>query len=168
LPQAGHRPAPATGGECLEDWSVEGADLLGWVGWKSRGLDTVGPLEEFVWRTCLAPDARLGEPGAVKHLLRWYDETARDEMRRLLLGEIDRELALRLVRDAGPRPRRPRRRRSLLSGVRPRQGETIVVVEDEPLVRDVVCQVLRQEGYTVLEAASGAGLLLRCGEARGF
>jgi CheY-like chemotaxis protein len=43
-----------------------------------------------------------------------------------------------------------------------------VVVEDEPLVRDVVCQVLRQEGYTVLEAASGARLLLSCGEARGF
>jgi len=33
---------------------------------------------------------------------------------------------------------------------------TILVVEDEALVRDVVAQSLRQAGYAVLEAATGA------------
>jgi hypothetical protein len=89
--------------ECLADWDIEGADLLGWVGWRSRGLRTVGEVEEFAWQTCLAIDSRLGEPGGVKHLLRWYDWTARAEVRRELLAEVDRELALRLVRDAGTR-----------------------------------------------------------------
>jgi hypothetical protein len=32
----------------------------------------------------------------------WFDWTTRAEVRRELLGEIDRELALRLVRDVGP------------------------------------------------------------------
>jgi hypothetical protein len=88
--------------ECVGDWQVEAADFLGWCGWRGRGLQTVGEVEEFVWQTCLAIDARLGEPGAVKRLLCWFDETARAEMRAALLAEVDRELALRLVRDAGP------------------------------------------------------------------
>ena len=33
---------------------------------------------------------------------------------------------------------------------------TLLVVDDEPLVRDVVCAVLRQAGFTVLEAGGGA------------
>jgi DNA-binding response OmpR family regulator len=31
--------------------------------------------------------------------------------------------------------------------------ETVLVVEDEPGVRQLICEVLRQEGYTVLESS---------------
>ena len=34
-------------------------------------------------------------------------------------------------------------------------SETVLLVEDEPLVRDVVAQVLREQGYSVLEASNG-------------
>ena len=41
-------------------------------------------------------------------------------------------------------------------------NETVLVVDDELLVRDVVCQALRPEGFTVLEAGTGAGAEATC------
>jgi CheY-like chemotaxis protein len=38
--------------------------------------------------------------------------------------------------------------------------ETLLIVEDEDLLRNLVCDVLRQEGYTVLEARNGREALL--------
>jgi CheY-like chemotaxis protein len=32
----------------------------------------------------------------------------------------------------------------------------ILVVDDDPLNRDLICKVLRQEGYKVVEACDGA------------
>ena len=41
-------------------------------------------------------------------------------------------------------------------GVLPRGTETILMAEDEPAVRDVNCRVLRERGYTILEAPDGS------------
>lgn len=41
-------------------------------------------------------------------------------------------------------------------------NETILVVEDEDVVRNLVCHVLRMHGYNVLEAPHGGSALLKC------
>jgi two-component system cell cycle sensor histidine kinase/response regulator CckA len=38
-------------------------------------------------------------------------------------------------------------------------AETLLLVDDEPMVREVAAQILSQQGYTVLEAASAAEAL---------
>jgi len=42
--------------------------------------------------------------------------------------------------------------------------ETILLVEDDPSVRQVACRILRRKGYTVVEASNGAQALQRCAE----
>ena len=48
---------------------------------------------------------------------------------------------------------------SVDEGFRPNGSETILLVEDELLVRAVGAEVLRHQGYTVIEAANGAAAL---------
>ena len=86
--------------QCVADWPVEGACALGFCGWQGDGLETVGEVEEFFARTCFEIDARLGEPAGCRWFLNWFDETPRDEMRRLLLAEVNRALAQRSGADA--------------------------------------------------------------------
>ncbi len=43
-----------------------------------------------------------------------------------------------------------------------RGSETILLVEDEPLVRALACTILRKRGYDVLEAESASDALLQC------
>ena len=60
-------------------------------------VKTVAEVEEYFARICFEADQVLGEPAACRWFLNWFDETAREEMRRLLLPEIDRSLAQRFV-----------------------------------------------------------------------
>jgi hypothetical protein len=81
--------------ECCLDFECEGACLIGYCGWQGDELETVGEIEEYFAQICLQADQRLREPAAVRYLLNWFDDTPRDEMRRLLLDEVNRELATR-------------------------------------------------------------------------
>jgi hypothetical protein len=84
--------------QCVQDWAVEAACVIGYCGWQGDGLETVADVEEFFARVCFEADQALGEPAACRWFLNWFDETPRDEMRRLLLGEVTRTLAQRLGR----------------------------------------------------------------------
>jgi hypothetical protein len=81
--------------QCVQDWPVEAACALGYCGWQGEGLETVAEVEEFFARMCFEIDLRLGEPAGCRWFLNWFDETPRAEMRRELLGEVNRALALR-------------------------------------------------------------------------
>jgi hypothetical protein len=83
--------------QCVQDWPVEAACVLGFCGWQGEGLETVAQVEEFFARACFEADQRLGEPAACRWFLNWFDDTPRDEMRRLLLAEVNRTLAQRAV-----------------------------------------------------------------------
>jgi hypothetical protein len=82
--------------ECVRDWPVEAACVLGYCGWQGDGLETVAEVEEFFARACFEADQRLGEPAACRWFLNWFDDTPRDEARRLLLSEVTRVLAQRI------------------------------------------------------------------------
>ncbi len=43
--------------------------------------------------------------------------------------------------------------------VEPGGGETIIIAEDEPMVRSMCTRILRNQGYTVLEASNGEEVL---------
>jgi hypothetical protein len=72
----------------IHEEAVEGACALGYCGWHGDGLETVGEVEAYFVRTCLAADEALGEPCSCRRFLNWFDETPRAEMRRLLLPEV--------------------------------------------------------------------------------
>lgn len=80
-------------------WDVEAADPLAYCLWKGLFLESVADVEEVWARACEVCDALLGEPGAVKRFLNFWDETDRAVARQLLLGEVRREM---LRRVAGP------------------------------------------------------------------
>jgi hypothetical protein len=85
---------------CVMDWPVEAACAVAYCGWKGDCAETVGDVEEVFAKACYEADLLLGEPGACRHLLNWYDDTPRDEMRRELLEEVGHELAWREFKEA--------------------------------------------------------------------
>jgi hypothetical protein len=88
--------------QCVQDWPVEAACVLGFCGWQGERLETVAQVEEFFARACFEADQRLGEPATCRWFLNWYDETPREEMRRQLLVEVNRALAQRLPQNERP------------------------------------------------------------------
>lgn len=83
-------PTPA-----VSDWPVEAACAVAYAAWQGDGLQTVGAVEEFFARACFRADQNLGERGACRWFLHWYDEAPRGAMRRSLLEEIEWTLAER-------------------------------------------------------------------------
>src|SRR5436190_5636528 len=81
--------------QCVQDWPVEAACVLGYCGWQGEGLETVAEVEEYFARACFEADQRLGEPAACRWFLNWFDDTSRGEVRKLLLTEVNHELARR-------------------------------------------------------------------------
>jgi hypothetical protein len=81
--------------QCVQDWPVEAACGVGYCGWQGDGLATVAEVEEFFAQMCFVADQNLGEPAGCRWFLNWFDETPRGEMRRLLLPEVERALALK-------------------------------------------------------------------------
>ena len=81
--------------QCVRDWAVEGACVIGYCGWQGDGLETVSQVEEFFAQVCFEVDKTLGEPAACRWFLNWFDDAPRAEVRGLLLAEVNRSLAQR-------------------------------------------------------------------------
>lgn len=75
--------------QALSGRRVETACALGYCGWQGEGLATVGEVEDYFQRICDGADERMAERAVCRFFLNWYDDTPRDEMRRLLLGEVE-------------------------------------------------------------------------------
>jgi chemotaxis protein histidine kinase CheA len=69
----------------------------------------------------------------------------------LTVGEL-----FQLARGAGTATARPR-----AAGTKPRRGKTVLVVDDSPVVRDLIAEALRSHGLRVLEAGDGQEALAR-------
>jgi len=91
--------------ESVLDWPIEGACVLGYGAWQGDGLETVGEVESLFAEACFEADRRVGEPAAMRYFLSWYDDVPREEMRRQMLSEVNRELGRRFDFDAAA-PRR--------------------------------------------------------------
>lgn len=74
---------------CVRDWPVEAACALGFCGWQGDGLESVGQVEEFFAKVCFDTDQRLGEPGAVRRFLNWFDDTLRRQVIAELVPEVE-------------------------------------------------------------------------------
>lgn len=82
--------------QCVLDWPCESGCLIAYpFAFEEKEPRTVGETEEFFARICFKADQILGEPAAIRYLLNWYDDTPRDEMRKLLVKEISEELERR-------------------------------------------------------------------------
>jgi hypothetical protein len=64
-------------------------------GSKNPEAATVADCEEFFAKVCFQCDQILGEPAACRFFLNPHDELPRDEVRRGMLTELNREIALR-------------------------------------------------------------------------
>jgi hypothetical protein len=71
---------------------------IAYAGWKGDGLRTVDEIDEFFGRMCYEIDLAVGDPEGCRWFLNWVDDTPRDEMRRLLLAEVERSLNTRTAR----------------------------------------------------------------------
>lgn len=98
--------------DCVQDWPVVETCALAFCAAvehggfcppehaterKVEGYATVGQCEEGFAQLCFKANQRLGEPAACRWFLNWFDDTPRNEMRRELLAEVERELSQRAI-----------------------------------------------------------------------
>ena len=76
------------------NWECEGACLVGFTA-MDEGVN-VAVVEEAFSKWCFDVDQLLNEPAGCRWLLNWFDGSPRDEVRRLLLPEVNLELRRRL------------------------------------------------------------------------
>lgn len=83
--------------QACASWPVEACCAVSWPGWQGGAGPhlTVADLEWFFAKTCHEADRRLHEPAAIRWFMVWYDESPREEVRRLLLAEVEAELGRR-------------------------------------------------------------------------
>lgn len=75
-----------------------GACGISYIGWHSgEGLSSILAVEDWFGEVCHKADQLLKEPAACRYFLNFFDDTPRDEMRPLLIAEIDRELEQRVA-----------------------------------------------------------------------
>lgn len=83
---------------CVLDVPCEGACPIAFACWQGGDCEgTIGAVEEAFGVACYAADQALGDPAECRFLLNWWDDTPRDEARRLLLVEVELALGHRTV-----------------------------------------------------------------------
>lgn len=79
----------------------EGGCAISYAAWKGLGLFTVTEVEDAFVKKCHEAHLLLREADCCgQDFISWFDQTPRDEMRRELLAEVERELALAARIDA--------------------------------------------------------------------
>ncbi len=71
------------------------ACALGYALWRGDGLETVGEVLDAFAALCGLADRALGGRVACAPFLEWFDDSPREEVRRQLLPEVERALALK-------------------------------------------------------------------------
>jgi len=94
---------------CMDVFSaapVECACALGFCGWQGESKTTVGQVQDYFADLCQSADERMGQPGACRHFLVWFDEMPRHLMRQELLAEVTMALNERYPRVRRRMPQR--------------------------------------------------------------
>lgn len=81
--------------QCVEDWPVERACIVAYVGWKGDDCELVWQAEDFFGRAVSQAEQQLGGPLSANQFLNWFDDSPRCVVWQLLIEEIERELARR-------------------------------------------------------------------------
>jgi hypothetical protein len=80
---------------CVEDWPVEAACGISFGPWRGDGIQNVGELEAVFAELCCYCDQAMGEPGACRWFIGWYDDAPRDVMRQALLPAVEQAVEAR-------------------------------------------------------------------------
>ena len=62
---------------------------IAYCGWIGDNLSTVEEVNEFFSRMCFECGERMGEPSACRYFLNFWDENPKEEVRKLLLEELN-------------------------------------------------------------------------------